>query len=186
MPATPSMGSYFRNIYILFKLPALLAVGGWSRGHDRFSIDQNLRSLVLLPDISPCHGALLAIGYGGSSVRVFGWRLFLLFLVIAPFVPLHAVDEVVLQDAQNQEEPEEVHSLQTGKQSKGNVLADPALVLLCFPVQLERPNGPEFSQDSPEDLQVDVMSQIDPHGNEKSKVRPDDGRVEIVQGLGCL
>lgn len=98
---------------------------------------------------------------------------FLVF-VIASFVLLHIVEDIVGKNPQNQVEPEEVHSLQTSEQREGNDLADPALVLLRLPVQLVRSDGTELGQAGPEDLQVDKMSEVDPYANEQTVIRHDD------------
>lgn len=108
-------------------------------------------------------------------------RLVFLIFVVTPLVLLDAVEKVVLQNAQDQKQPEHVHCLQTGEQRKGDVLADPALVLLRFPVQFERPNRTELCQDGPEDLQIQYVSQVDPHDDEHPEVRHSEDGVEVIE-----
>lgn len=76
--------------------------------------------------------------------------------------------------------------MQAGQQAKGDVLRDPALVLLGLPVELERAHGAELGQGRVEDGQVDVVAQVDPDEDEDTKVGADDGRVKVVEGLGGL
>lgn len=118
-----------------------------------------------------------------SGLRLFH---FVLLLVVASLVFLHAVENVVLQNAQDQEEPEEIHRLQAGKQRESDVLTDPAFVLLCFPVQLERPDSPELGQNGPEDFQVDDVPKVDPCDNERAEVGHGEDGIEVVQCLRSL
>lgn len=57
---------------------------------------------------------------------------------------------------------------------------------MCFPVQLERPDSPEFGQNGPEDFQVDDVSKIDPGDNERAEVRHREDGIEVIQRLGSL
>ena len=131
---------------------------------------------------------------GGDTLRLVDFNrrrlgnvcLFLLFFVFTSFVLRNIVQDVFFQDAHDQIKPEQVDGLEAGKKSKRDVLTDPALVLLSFPVELKGTHGSEFSQDSPEDLQVDIMPQIDPYSDEQTKIRTDDRRIEVIQSLGCL
>ena len=91
------------------------------------------------------------------------------------------VEHKVLGNPQDQVEPEYVDCLKTGKKREGDVLADPAFVLLGLPVQFERTHRPEFCQGCPEDAEIDVMSQVDPHAGEEREVWSDDYRVEVVE-----
>ena len=94
-------------------------------------------------------------------------REFLEFLVESPFLGILVVtsrvsgglvEDKVLRYPENQVEPEQVDCLKTGKKREGDVLADPALVLLGLPIQLERTHGPKLGQSCPEDTQIDVVS----------------------------
>lgn len=80
---------------------------------------------------------LRSSGKGGTALCLM--FKFLFGLVVASFVLLHAVEDVVLENAEDQEEPEEIDCLQTGQQDKGDDLTDPAFVLLGLPVELEGP-----------------------------------------------
>lgn len=145
--------------------------------------------MVLLTDIATSHGSfLIAVGQSGGPVGLLrrDFILFSFIFVVASLVLLDVVKQVVLQDPQDKEEPEQIHRLQGCKQSKCDVLTDPTLVLLCLPVQLERTHGAEFRQGSPQDLEVDVMAQIYPHSDEEAKVRANDDRVQVVQCLRGL
>jgi hypothetical protein len=99
--------------------------------------------------------------WGSISLRD---GLFLvLVLVVASFVLLHVFYQVLLQNAEDQVKPKEIDCLKTGKKTERDDLTDPAFVLLGLPVQLERSHGSELGQDSPDDFQVDIMSQVDPN-----------------------
>lgn len=76
--------------------------------------------------------------------------------------------------------------MQAGQQSEGDILADPALVLLSLPVEFEGTDSTEFGQNGPEDLQVQNVAAVDPDADKRAEVRRDDYRVEVVEGFGCL
>lgn len=59
-----------------------------------------------------------------------------------------------------------------------------ALVLLRLPIQLERTNGLELGQERPEDLQVDVVTEVDPDQHEQDEVGSNKGMVDVVERLG--
>jgi len=153
---------------------------------DRLTVKQNLGCLVPLGNVACRKSGLLGTCGKSSLGLLLRFFFFLLILIIASLVLLDAVEDIVGEDAEDQEEPEQVHGLQTGQQSKGNVLTDPALVLLRFPVEFKRSDGPEFGQDSPKDLEVEIMPAIDPHTDEGCKVGCSDDGVEIVESLRCL
>ena len=44
----------------------------------------------------------------------------------------------------------------------GDVVRDPALVLLCLPVKLVGPDGLEFVEFGVDDAEVEVVTQVDP------------------------
>lgn len=100
------------------------------------------------------HARIVLQQFGSLLVQ----NLLTALLVIAAWICGRTVEDEVLGDPQDQVEPEEVDCLQRGEQSKRDVLADPAFVLLRFPVQLEWADRPEFGQGGPEDAQVDVMA----------------------------
>lgn len=149
---------------------------------DRLAVKQNLGCLVLLGSITRRKSGLLST-CGKSSLGLLLLFFLLLVLIIASLILLDTVEDIVGEDAEDQEEPEQVHGLQAGQQRKGNVLTDPALVLLSFPVEFKRSDGPEFGQDSPKDLKVEIMPAIDPHTDEGCKVGRSDDGVEVVEGL---
>lgn len=134
--------------------PALLSSG--------LAVHVHWRCLVLLVDGLNARGQ-------GLCLHLF-LHLFFLFLIVTALILRHAVEDVVRQDAQNQEEPEEVDGLKTGQEAEGDVLADPALVLLRLPVQLEGTDGAELGEDGPEDLQVQHVSEINPNSDEQGEI----------------
>lgn len=152
---------------------------------DGLAVDQNLRGLGLIARVAGSDLRDVGPGGDGSRLLLLG-LLFLFVLVFASLVLGDAVEDVVLQDAEDQEQPEEVDSLETREQGKGDVLTDPALVLLRFPVQFERSNGPELGQHGPEDLQVQVVAEVDPHHDEESEVGNGDEMVKVVESFGGL
>jgi len=143
------------------------------------AIHLDLRGLVLLLD-----------GLDTASQSSLGLDLslhLLLFgLVVTALILGNTVEDVVGQNAQDQEEPEEVDGLQTSKQGKGDVLTDPALVLLCFPVELKGTDSTELGQDSPEDLQVEDMAEVNPRADEHAEVGNGDVGIEVVQCFRSL
>lgn len=145
----------------------------------RFAVDKDLRGLVCIA--SGEKRLLRSSGKGGTALCLM--FKFLFGLVVASFVLLHAVEDVVLENAEDQEEPEEIDCLQTGQQDKGDDLTDPAFVLLGLPVELVGANGAEFGQHGPEDLQVEEMAEVDPHKDEGAKVWYSDDGVQVVEGF---
>ena len=111
---------------------------------------------------------------------------FFLVLIVASLIFLNAGEKIVLENSEDQKEPEEVDGLQTGEQCECDVLTNPALVLLGFPVQFEGSNGPELSQNGPQDFQVDEVSKVDPDCDESAEVGSGDDGVEVVECLGGL
>lgn len=148
----------------------------------RLAIDKDLRGRVC---IASGEKRLIRSSGKGRMARCLLLE-FLFGLVVASHVLLHAVEDVVLENAQNQVEPEEVHGLQTGQQGEGDDLTDPTFVLLGLPVELVGSNGAEFGQHGPEDLQVEYVAAVDPHNNEGAKVWYSDDGVEIVEGFRGL
>lgn len=135
----------------------------------------------------------MAVGVGGLPVDQEDVLLVLLLSNVLQFVLgvgtviLGNVGEhVAVRDANDEEQPKEVESLERGQQGGGDVLADPALVLLCLPVELEGADGPELGEQRPEDAQVEVVAQVNPGEHEKPKVGPDEPVVDVVEGLGGL
>lgn len=106
--------------------------------------------------------------------------------VVTALVLADAGEDKVLGDAQDEEKPEEVDGLQAREEPKGDVLADPALVLLGCPVEFEGSDRAEFGQCRPEDAEVDEVAEVDPDADEQGEVGPDEDGVEVVEGFGGL
>ena len=140
------------------------------------TVNENLRSVVLL-------GRLISAS--GDSLRIISIDLLLfLVFVIATLVLGDAGEDIVGQDTEDEEEPEEIDRLETGEQTERDILTDPALVLLSLPVQFERTDSAELGQDGPEDLQVQEVAQVDPPADEHGEVGRGDDCVEVVQCFG--
>lgn len=87
-------------------------------------------------------------------------------------------------NADNVEEPEQVEGLQADEQGGGDDLAEETLVLPTFPVKQEGTNGAVLGEQRPDNLEVDEVAQIDPGAHEDDEEGGEDGRVEIIEGLG--
>lgn len=146
-------------------------------GHG-FTIDHHLRRLVLL--LGPSSQSSLAVGLDLSLF------FFLFLLVFTSLVLGLTGEDVVGQNAQDQEQPKQVHGLETGEQAKGDVLTDPTFILLCLPVQVEWSDGTELGENGPKNLQVDVVAQVYPDSDKGSEVRWCNVGIEIVECFGGL
>jgi hypothetical protein len=111
-----------------------------------------------------------------SLLGLFFTRLVLATVIIGRLVPYEPK-----RNPQDEEEPEYVDGLQACQQRKGNVLRDPAFVLLGFPVEFERPNGLEISQDGVEDREINVVTEVAPDYHEDEKVRSHKVGVDVVE-----
>lgn len=100
--------------------------------------------------------------------------LFILFIITSLILGNRASEESI-SDSQNQDEPEDVDSLQSEEQGESDDLRNPAFVLLCFPVEFVRADCAEASQGCPENVQVEVVAEVEPYTNEETKVRASDG-----------
>ncbi len=58
--------------------------------------------------------------------------------------------------------------------------------MLRLPIEVKRADGAEFRDGGPEDAEVDVVAEVDPHGDEEAETGTDDYRVHIVERFGCL
>ena len=160
-----------------FPLPLLYAFA-LVLAFDRFSVQK--------------HNRLVAVGLGlvHKSFLCFRGRtldLFLVLLFTALVLGTTLIGEdIVLGNAEYQEQPEEIDCLETGKKGEGDILADPALVLLGFPIQLERSDSPELRKSRPENRPVDPVAQIDPNAHKHKIVRADNEGVEIIKCFGSL
>ena len=97
-----------------------------------------------------------------------------------------AVEHVSLSDSQYQHEPEDIDRLQAGEQCESDVLANPALVLLCFPVQFKRPDGSKGRDYGIKYVEVQVVTKVRPHSDEQTKVWSRYGELKIVKELRGL
>lgn len=109
-----------------------------------------------------------------------------LILIVTPHVRDHLRKYNVVSYFQDEEQPKNVHALQARQQGEGDVLTDPAFVLLGIPAELERANGSEGGECCFQDDKIDVVSQVDPDPNEHGEIREDEGGVEVVEGFGRL
>ena len=55
-----------------------------------------------------------------------------------------------------------------------------------LPVQLIWANGAECGEDSIDDGEVDVVTEIDPNAHEKGEIRDCKWMIEVVEGFRCL
>ena len=114
------------------------------------------------------------------------FHIFFILLVITPLIVQSIRKHVVLRNAQDQEQPEQVDGLQASQQGEGDVLADPALVLLSLPVEVEGPDSAELCECRVENVQAEIMAGINPDAYEKGKVGFDNERVKVIERLGRL
>lgn len=96
------------------------------------------------------------------------------------------MDDKAVGDADDKEQPEEVERLEGAEQGQRDVEGDVALVLLRFPVELIGADGLKLGEQRPEDTQVEVVAQIDPHAHEGEVIRAGERVVEVVEGLRGL
>ena len=74
--------------------------------------------------------------------------------------------------------------MEGSQQGGGDVLTDPALVLLGLPVELERADGLEFSEQGPDDLEVDVVTHVDPHDHEDEEEGANKDGIKVAENFG--
>lgn len=96
------------------------------------------------------------------------------------------MDNEAVGNADDEEQPEEVESLEGAEQGERDDERDVALVLLGLPVELVRADGLELGEQTPEDAQVEVVAQVDPNAHEGEVVGAGKRVVEIVESLGGL
>ena len=65
-------------------------------------------------------------------------------------------------------------------------MADPALVLLGFPVEFVGTDCGEGGHGGVDDDQVDVVAEVGPDAGEEAEIGDCDWGVEVIQGLGGL
>lgn len=112
--------------------------------------------------------------------------ILLLGFIITPIVLGLAAGEDARRDADDEVEPEDVDALQARQQGEGDVLRDPALVLLRRPVELKGPHAREAGRDRVQDDDVEVVAQVDPGGHEDDEVRVYDAELEVRCDFGGL
>lgn len=93
---------------------------------------------------------------------------------------------IAVRDSQNIIQPEEIQRLERREERRGDVVRDPAFVLLCRPVELVRPDGLEFVEFRIDDAQIEVVTLVDPDEDEEGEVGSDDGMVKIIKGFRGL
>lgn len=128
---------------------------------------------------------ILKLSVSGLLLRL-GIFLVLFVFVIAADVLFDMVLHHIDSDPDDEGEPEDVDGLQSGQQSKGDALAEPAFVLLRLPVELERSHILEIGEHGGEDDQIDVMPQVRPDDHEDGEEWDDDGGGDVVEGFGRL
>lgn len=124
-----------------------------------------------------------AIGLGASSSP-----LVLLHVTIVLILG-SVILEIILADkspgnSDDTEQPEEVQGLKRTQESGSDDLSNTALVLLGIPVQFKGTDSLEFGKERPDDLEVEVVTQVDPSDHEDSEIRAHERRVNVVERFG--
>ena len=107
-------------------------------------------------------------------------RLILTRLILAAIIIRILVHHKPVRNPADEEPPEQINRLQRSEEGEGDVLRDPALVLLCFPVELPWADGAEGGEDGVEDFEVDEVAQVAPHQHEEEEVGAYYGGVDEV------
>ena len=76
--------------------------------------------------------------------------------------------------------------MQARHQTEGDDLADPALVLLRFPIELKRTDGGELREHGGDDDEVEEVAEVDPYDDKEGKVRDLVRGLYVVEGFGGL
>lgn len=76
--------------------------------------------------------------------------------------------------------------MESSEENGGNVVCNWGFELSCFPVHHVRSYGLELGELGIQDLEVLVMSEIDPANDEHAKVLWYQRMVDVVQGFGGL
>lgn len=115
-------------------------------------------------------------------------RLVRFVFIIGPLVLCLARGKETDQDADDENEPEDIDSLQDSEETKRDDLRNPALILLRVPVEFVRPNSRELAigEQRGEDSQVDVVTKVSPDNNEKAKVAWCNPCIDVVEAFGSL
>lgn len=107
-------------------------------------------------------------------------------VIITPVILVDVEEDETVSDAEDVVQPEEVEGLQAGEQRHGDVVGNPALVLLRLPVELVRPNRLELVESGPEDAEVEIVAQVEPDEDEECEIRSHQGVIQVVEDFGCL
>jgi hypothetical protein len=113
---------------------------------------------------------------------------FNLSLIITPLILDNIAEHGPVENAQNQQDPEDVDHLQHRQKSESDGIRNPALVLLSVPVEIVRTNGREFAigEHGIEDFEVQEVAHVRPNADEGDEVGDCEVRVEVVEDLGSL
>ena len=136
--------------------------------------------------------AFQSVSVGFVDPISLGWLNLFQFLhfhfvfVVAPHVLGHFVKHHIPCNPQDEEKPKQVQGLQGCQQYEGDVLADPAFVLLSLPVQLKGANIFEVVQSGDKKSNVEIVTHVGPDEHEEGEIRDNQGGVEVIQGFGCL
>jgi len=122
------------------------------------------------------------------ALRLGGALLLHLRLIVTPLILDHVAEKRPVQNAQDQENPEDVDHLQQSQQAESDRLRDPAFVLLRFPVEDVGADGGEFAvgEQGVEDLEVEKVAEVGPDADEGDEVGDGEGGVEVVEDFGGL
>lgn len=138
--------------------------------------------------------AILSLEQKGSFLALFRQSLKLLLLTLKLFllkleltvigfraiVICGLVNDKPIRNPQNEKQPEKIQCLQRRQQTETNDLRETALVLLGLPVHLKGADGGEVGQNGPQDLEIEIVSQVDPSGSEEGEIRTGYSAVDVV------
>jgi len=125
----------------------------------------------------------------GLSVDLWlGRRLLFLSLIITPLILDNVAEHGPVENAQDQDNPENVDHLQHCEERESDRLRDPALVLLCNPVELVGANCRKLAvgEHGVEDFEVEEVAHVGPDADESDEVGDREAGVEVVEDLRSL
>lgn len=164
--------------------PTRLAIRARRLGRRRFSIPTPIRNNnVLLP--RRFFLLLLLLSLPTRLIQPLLLGKFIL-IIITPIILVDLKKHIAVCDSQDIIQPEYVERLERREERRGDVVRDPAFVLLCRPVELVRPDGLEFVEFGIDDAQIEVVTLVDPDEDEEGEVGSDKGMVKIIKGFGGL
>lgn len=154
-----------------------------SRGGTKYTQESSVASSV--PTRFWVEDLLLLDRAVGQGLHDQSWLLILLILilVVGAIVFGDVVRDHAVRNPDDVEEPEKVEGLQGDEEGCGNVLADPAFVLLRLPVELKGSDVTVGGEEGPDDLEVEKMTEVDPHAHEYAVKGCQSEMVEIVKSL---